>query len=86
MSHFGLGALGLLLATGSAPTDDARNLERRADILAARGDTAAAREALEQALSLVESLPPGGRRDFQSKPLKEKLEALSRSAASPGTA
>jgi hypothetical protein len=24
MSHFGLGALGLLLATGSAPTDDAR--------------------------------------------------------------
>jgi tetratricopeptide (TPR) repeat protein len=61
-------------------------LERRADILAARGDTAAAREALEQALSLVESLPPGWRRDFQSKHLKEKLEALSRSAASPGTA
>jgi tetratricopeptide (TPR) repeat protein len=60
-------------------------LEERADILAARGDAAAAREALEQALSLVESLPPGGRRDFQSKPLKEKLEAVSRSAASPGT-
>jgi len=49
-------------------------------------NTEAAREALEQALSLVESLPPGGRRDFQSKPLKEKIERLSRSAASPGTA
>ena len=49
-------------------------------------NTAAAREALEEALVLVDALPPGGRRDFQSKPLKEKLEKLSRSAASPGTA
>ena len=60
-------------------------LEKRADILAARGDAADARAALEEALALVNTLPPGLRRDYQGKALREKLEALSRSAASCGT-
>jgi hypothetical protein len=51
-------------------------LEKRAEILAARGDVAAARSALEEALALVDALPPGLRRDYQGKALREKLEAL----------
>jgi tetratricopeptide (TPR) repeat protein len=50
-------------------------LQRRSDIFAARGDAAAAREALEQALAYAESLPPGQRSERQVQALKKRLEA-----------
>jgi tetratricopeptide (TPR) repeat protein len=50
-------------------------LQRRSDIFAARGDAAAAREALEQALAYAESLPPGQRSERQIQALKKRLEA-----------
>jgi tetratricopeptide (TPR) repeat protein len=50
-------------------------LQRRSDIFAARGDAAAAREALEQALAYAESLPAGQRSERQIQGLKKRLEA-----------
>ena len=50
-------------------------LQRRSDIFAAKGDAAASREALEQALAYAEGLPPGQRSEGQIKALKKKLEA-----------
>ena len=50
-------------------------LQRRSDIFAAKGDAAAAREALEQALASAEALPAGQRSEGQIKALKKKLEA-----------
>ncbi len=49
-------------------------LQRRSDIFAAKGDAAAAREALEQALASAEALPAGQRSEGQIKALKKKLE------------
>jgi tetratricopeptide (TPR) repeat protein len=51
-------------------------LQRRSDIFAARGDAAASREALAQALAYAESLPPGQRSERTIQALKKKLEAL----------
>jgi len=50
-------------------------LQRRSDIFAAKGDAAAAREALEQALASAEALPAGQRSEGQIKALQKKLEA-----------
>jgi tetratricopeptide (TPR) repeat protein len=50
-------------------------LQRRSDVFAARGDAAAAREALEQALAYAESLPAGQRSERQVEGLKRRLEA-----------
>jgi predicted negative regulator of RcsB-dependent stress response len=50
-------------------------LRTRSDIFAAKGDAAAAREALEQALAYAESLPPGQRSERAIQALKKKLEA-----------
>ena len=50
-------------------------LQRRSDIFAARGDAAAAREALAQALACAESLPPGQRSERTIQALKKRLEA-----------
>jgi len=52
-----------------------RVLQTRADIFAAKGDAAASREALEQALACAEALPAGQRSEGQIKALKERLEA-----------
>lgn len=49
-------------------------LQRRSDIFTARGDAAAAREALEQALAYAESLPVGQRSERQIQALKKRLE------------
>ncbi len=49
-------------------------LQTRADIFTARGDAAAARETLQQALAYAEALPPGQRREGTIKALKKKLE------------
>jgi tetratricopeptide (TPR) repeat protein len=57
-------------------------LQTRSAIFAARGDTAAAREALEQALACAESLPAGQRSEGQIKALKKKLEAPTAKPAS----
>ncbi|HXK12813.1 MAG TPA: tetratricopeptide repeat protein [Vicinamibacteria bacterium] len=51
-----------------------RVLQTRSDIFAAKGDSAASREALEQALACAESLPPGQRSEGQIKALRKKLE------------
>jgi tetratricopeptide (TPR) repeat protein len=51
-----------------------RVLQTRADIFAAKGDAAASREALEQALAYAESLPAGQRSEGTIKALKTKLE------------
>jgi tetratricopeptide (TPR) repeat protein len=51
-----------------------RVLQTRSEIFAAKGDAAAAREALEQALASAESLPPGQRSERTIQALKEKLE------------
>jgi tetratricopeptide (TPR) repeat protein len=48
-------------------------LQTRADIFAAKGDAAAARETLQQALAYAEALPPGQRREGTIKALKKKL-------------
>jgi tetratricopeptide (TPR) repeat protein len=50
-------------------------LQRRSDIFAAKGDAAASREALEQALACAEALPAGQRSEGQIKALQKKLEA-----------
>jgi predicted negative regulator of RcsB-dependent stress response len=50
-------------------------LQRRSDIFAAKGDAAAAREALEQALAYAESLPPGQRSERQIEALRKRLAA-----------
>jgi tetratricopeptide (TPR) repeat protein len=52
-----------------------RVLQTRADIFAAKGDAAASREALEQALACARSLPAGQRSEGQVKALEKKLEA-----------
>ena len=52
-----------------------RVLQTRSDIFAAKGDAAASREALEQALACAEALPAGQRSEGQIKALKKKLEA-----------
>jgi tetratricopeptide (TPR) repeat protein len=52
-----------------------RVLLTRSDIFAARGDAAAAREALEQALASAESLPSGQRSERQIEALRKRLEA-----------
>jgi tetratricopeptide (TPR) repeat protein len=51
-----------------------RVLQNRSEIFAARGDAAAARTALEQALAYAESLPPGQRSDSTIQGLRKKLE------------
>jgi len=51
-----------------------RVLQTRSEIFTARGDAAAAREALEQALAYAESLPAGQRSEGTIKALKKKLE------------
>ena len=50
-------------------------LQRRSDIFAARGDAAASREALEQALACAKALPAGQRSEGQIRALEKKLEA-----------
>jgi hypothetical protein len=50
-------------------------LQRRSDIFAAKGDAAASRTALEQALACAEALPSGQRSEDQIKALEKKLEA-----------
>ena len=52
-----------------------RVLQTRSEILAQKGDAAASREALEQALAYAESLPPGQRSERTIQGLKKKLEA-----------
>ncbi len=52
-----------------------RVLQTRSDVFAAKGDAAASREALEQALACAESLPAGQRSEGQIAALKKKLEA-----------
>ena len=59
-----------------------RVLQTRSDIFAAKGDAAASREALEQALACAESLPAGQRSEGQIKALKAKLEAPTAKPAS----
>src|SRR5512143_1908365 len=49
-------------------------LQTRADIFAAKGDAAAARETLQQALAYAEALPPGQRREGTIKALRKRLE------------
>ena len=51
-----------------------RVLQTRSDIFAAKGDAAASREALEQALECAESLPAGQRPEGQITALRKKLE------------
>jgi tetratricopeptide (TPR) repeat protein len=50
-------------------------LQTRASIFEKRGDAAAAREALEQALAYAESLPAGQRSERMIQGLKKRLEA-----------
>ena len=57
-----------------------RVLEVRADIYAGRGDAAAARKTLQEALAFAEQLPAGQRSDSQVASLRKKLDA---SAGSP---
>jgi tetratricopeptide (TPR) repeat protein len=52
-----------------------RVLQTRSEILAAKGDAAASREALEQALTYAEALPAGQRSEATIKALEKKLEA-----------
>jgi tetratricopeptide (TPR) repeat protein len=52
-----------------------RVLLNRADIFSAKGDAAASREALEQALACAEALPAGQRSEGTIKALQKKLEA-----------
>ncbi|HSS45229.1 MAG TPA: tetratricopeptide repeat protein [Thermoanaerobaculia bacterium] len=51
-------------------------LQTRADIYTARGDAAAARRTLEQALETAESFPPGQRSETTIAAIKKKLEGM----------
>lgn len=51
-------------------------LQTRSDIHAGRGDAAAARKTLEDALALAESFPPGQRSESAIAALRKRLEAL----------
>ena len=51
-------------------------LNNRADIYAARGDAAAARQTIEEALRIAEAFPTGQRSDAQIASLKKKLEQM----------
>lgn len=51
-----------------------RVLSVRADILSARGDAAAAKKTLEEALAFARALPDGQRSDSQIASLKKRLE------------
>lgn len=51
-------------------------LQTRADVYKEKGDTAAARRTIEQAVELAESLPEGQRSDRTIAALKKKLESL----------
>jgi tetratricopeptide (TPR) repeat protein len=51
-------------------------LQTRADIYKEKGDTAAARRTIQEAVELAESLPEGQRSDRTIAALKKKLEAL----------
>jgi tetratricopeptide (TPR) repeat protein len=51
-----------------------RVLQTRSDIFAAKGDAAASREALRQALAYAEGLPAGQRSEGTIKALRKKLE------------
>jgi len=51
-------------------------LQTRADIYKEKGDVAAARRTLEEAVKLAESLPEGQRSDRTIASLKKKLEAM----------
>jgi hypothetical protein len=53
-----------------------RLLRTRADIYAAKGDTTAARNTVEQAIATAEALPPGQRNDATIESFKKKLAAL----------
>ena len=53
-----------------------RVLEVRADIQRGRGDSAAAKKTLEDALAFAESLPEGQRSDTQIAALKKRLESV----------
>jgi tetratricopeptide (TPR) repeat protein len=52
-----------------------RVLEVRADIYAGRGDAAAARNTLQEAVTFADELPAGQRSDAQVASLKKRLEA-----------
>ncbi len=51
-------------------------LQSRADIYAAKGDSANARKTMEETLRYAEDLPPGQRSDKTIASLKKKLEAM----------
>jgi tetratricopeptide (TPR) repeat protein len=51
-------------------------LQTRADIYKEKGDTAAARKTIEQAVELAESLPEGQRSERTISALRKKLESL----------
>ena len=51
-------------------------LQTRADIYTARGDSAAARRTLEQALETAESFPPGQRSETTIAAIRKKLETV----------
>jgi tetratricopeptide (TPR) repeat protein len=51
-------------------------LQTRADIYKEKGDTAAARKTIEQAVELAESLPEGQRSERAISALRKKLESL----------
>jgi len=59
-----------------------RVLQARSDIFAAKGDAAASREALEQALACAEGLPAGQRSESQIKALRKKMDAPAAKPAS----
>jgi hypothetical protein len=51
-----------------------RVLQTRSEVFAAKGDTGAAREVLEQALACTEALPAGQRSEGTIQTLEKKLE------------
>jgi hypothetical protein len=61
-----------------------RILQTRVNSYVGRGDTAAARKTLEEALRLAESLPPGQRSEDAITALKKKLEAMQQPQAPGG--
>ncbi len=57
-----------------------RVLQTRSEIFAAKGDAAASREALEQALAYAESLPPGQRSGSHDQVPQEEARGAPREA------
>jgi tetratricopeptide (TPR) repeat protein len=62
-----------------------RVLDIKAEVLKGKGDLAAARRTMEEAVAFAEALPPGQRSDARVADLKKKLDSLKEASPAPSS-